>query len=587
MGTDVHPGKRKINNTLCATLRCAPFFVCCLSALLITTFSGSMEWSLHLLTAPLLLLLIISLATVALPKALRITLQILLGEAILLVCLVECYCIYEFESLFTPRILSLIVNTDARETGEFFSTYVSTKIFRSWSITIVVLLIILLPLSYLIERRICKRAKEEKGHFFFVFVLVMVALISFETPAAIRFTHLLDPHTTQQESEMQMFEGAQDNLTTPLHRLAFSWHVMKLSEKTIAAIHRSCREATIDDCSYRSPHIVLVIGESYNKHHSSLYGYHLPTTPRQQQRSDNGELTVFHDAVAPWNITNNVLMSIFSLWDNSCGDDIGNYPMLPVLLRRAGYKVRFATNQFQLRGLRKGFSNKAGHFFLSDRTLSDSLFDYRNNKTTTYDMDLVNRLVADEAIGRDSSYSLDIIHLIGQHFEYNKRYPAEKAHFSLSDYGNRNLDNEAKENVMHYDNATYYNDLVMDSVLQIYEGMEAIVIYLSDHGDEVWDDDSTHTRTFQTPGKTAARNEYEVPFWIWCSESYRERHPDIVEQIRNAVERPLLTDDLPQLILYLAGIKSRWNRDERNILSPSYQHKTRLIDGNTDYDQLQ
>ena len=59
-----------------------------------------------------------------------------------------------------------------------------------------------------------------------------------------------------------------------------------------------------------------------------------------------------------------------------------------------------------------------------------------------------------------------------------------------------------------------------------------------------------------------------------------------MEQVRNAANHPLLTDDLPQTLLYLAGIKCRWNRDERNILSPSYKPKPRLIDGDTDYDKL-
>ena len=589
MGTAVHPGQGKIICPWCAALRCAPFFFCCLTALLTSTFSGQAEWTPHLLTAPLLLLLLVSIISLPLHKALRITIQLLLGEAILLICLVECYCIYEFDSVFTPRILSLILNTDAREAGEFFSTYVGSKVFHSWSITIVILLIILLPLSYFFEQRLEKKLKSEKKKkgAAIIVTAITLALAAYETPAAIRFAHLMNPHASQQENEMQMFKGAQKELTTPIHRLAYSWHVMRQSEKTIAAIHQSCREATVEGCSHLSPHIVLIIGESYNKHHSTLYGYELPTTPWQQQRSDKGELFTFGDAVAPWNITNNVMMSILSLWDNSSADEIGNYPMLPALFRHAGYRVRFATNQFQLHGFRRGFSNKAGHFFLSDKILSDSLFDYRNERTTTYDMDLVNKLFNDEAIGTDSSLSLDIIHLIGQHFEYSKRYPVEKARFTLADYAHRNLDAEAKTTVMHYDNATCYNDLVVDSILQIYENMEAIVIYLSDHGDEVWDDDSTHSRTFQKPGKTAARNEYEVPLWIWCSPSYRERHPYIVEQVRNAANRPLLTDDLPQTLLYLAGIKCRWNRDERNILSPSYKPKPRLIDGDTDYDKLQ
>lgn len=587
-----------------AAFRCAPFFICTLTALLLCAFSSDeVAWSLHLLTAPLLLALLLCLLTFALPKALRITLQILFGEAILLVCLVECYCQSEFISQITPRILSLIVNTDSREAGEFFSTYISAKMLRNWSLDLVLLMILLLPISYIFENRIYKKLVNSNVPLTplslpphspliprIILPVLFLALLAYEIPSNVRFLRAVNPHSTQQESEMQMFNGIDDDLTTPLHRLAFSWLVMKQSKETITAIHRSCEEARISGCSYRSPHIVLVIGESYNKHHSQLYGYQLPTTPNQMKRRDNGELFPFSDAVAPWNITNNVMMSIFSLWDNSCSDELGNYPMLPILFRRAGYEVCFVTNQFQMRGLLRGFSNKAGNFFLTDVALSDSLFTFRNKRKSTFDMGLVNafRTHLDTCQHNDVSttYSLDIIHLMGQHFEYNKRYPDDKALFTLTDYAGRSISDEGKTTVMHYDNATLYNDLVMDSIIQMYEDMEAIVIYLSDHGDEVWDDDTTHTRTFQTPGAIAAHNEYEVPFWIWCSESYRAAHPDIVEQIKAAIDRPFLTDDLPQLLLYLAGIESRWNRPERNILSPSYTPKPRLIDGSTNYDKV-
>ena len=139
---------------------------------------------------------------------------------------------------------------------------------------------------------------------------------------------------------------------------------------------------------------------------------------------------------------------------------------------------------------------------------------------------------------------------------------------------------------MHYDNATRYNDTVIDNLLSLYEEEDAIVLYVADHGEEVYDELSTHGRLFQEPTGPQAKNEFEVPLWIWCSRSYQDRHPDIISAIQSSTAKTFLTDGIPQILLYLAGIKCEWRDDSRNVLSPRYQPKPRIIGGSADYDKL-
>ena len=139
---------------------------------------------------------------------------------------------------------------------------------------------------------------------------------------------------------------------------------------------------------------------------------------------------------------------------------------------------------------------------------------------------------------------------------------------------------------MHYDNATYYNDMVLDSIISIYEREESIVLFVADHGEETYDDLLVHGRLFQEPTAPQVRYEFEVPMWIWCSESYRSNHPDIMQRIKQSLDKPFMTDGLPQLLLCLAGISSKWNKECRNLLSPYYYCKQRIICGSTDYNQL-
>ena len=140
--------------------------------------------------------------------------------------------------------------------------------------------------------------------------------------------------------------------------------------------------------------------------------------------------------------------------------------------------------------------------------------------------------------------------------------------------------------VMHYDNATYYDDMVLDSILSVYEKDNVVVLFVADHGEEVYDDQPVHGRLFQTPTPSQARYEFEVPMWIWCSESYRLSHPDVIHDIELSVNKPFLTDGLPQLLLSLAGISSSWNDESHNLLSPKYKCKPRIIGGDTNYDEI-
>lgn len=201
-------------------------------------------------------------------------------------------------------------------------------------------------------------------------------------------------------------------------------------------------------------------------------------------------------------------------------------------------------------------------------------------------MDLVRRFETYKSKTASEPYTFDIIHLIGQHFEYKERYPKKEAHFTENEYVNRELNDDEKQIVMHYDNATFYNDRVLDSIIRLFEREEAVVIFISDHGEEVYDDKHVQGRLFQKPDFSIARQEYEVPMWIWCSESYKHTHNEVVEQIRESVDRPFMTDDVSQLLYYLAGIDCEWYDSSRNILSVDYKCESRLINGNVDYDEL-
>ena len=84
-----------------------------------------------------------------------------------------------------------------------------------------------------------------------------------------------------------------------------------------------------------------------------------------------------------------------------------------------------------------------------------------------------------------------------------------------------------------------------------------------------------------------AHYEFEIPFWIYCSPKYIRNHRDIYRQIRKAKDKRFMTDALPHLLLYLAGIETPTYKEEYNILSPKYNEmRPRILKNSADYDKL-
>lgn len=566
--------------------------VFCMTACLLCCDMSTDKQSFHVFTAPLLMMAVLCWLMSNFSEMFRIVLCAIVGEIIIAVCLVDCYCQIYLNSVMSPQILSTILRSNASEVGEFLSSYVTFDILLHWRISAILalMLLLLVPYNFCLDvifvkvwPSLCHCHSIAK----WILTACCILVVVYEAMPACRFVLLFSPENDTQYTEKLIFCHYQEEVPTPVHRFVYSYYVLRQSVTTLKAIKEVTYSATLDSCMYKSPHIVLVIGESYNKHHSSIYGYQYPTTPHQQQREKDGELIVFSNVVTPWNITSNVFLSMFSTWDCSMNENVNHYPLFPMLFRKAGYEVSYLSNQYVLHGLHKTSTNQAGAFFLADRELSDSLFSFRNDISFKYDMGIVCQLAQyAETSSWHAAHTLDIVHLIGQHFSYDQRYPVEYNRFDGSYPWKSDLSMEENDIVRHYDNATYYDDAVLDSIVSLFEDDEAIVVFVSDHGEEVYDGLHVRGRLFGDITPLMARNEYEVPMWIWCSQTYRNRHPDVFCQALNAKDQPFMTDDIPQLLFGIAAIFSPYYRPEHDLLSPSYQCKSRKIGGTTEYDRI-
>ena len=511
--------------------------------------------------------------------------------------IVDVFCYVRFESTLTPTMLMLVGETSRQEAGEFLHTYLSWDIVKTelgW-ILLLLLVHVLWTLARWLTRRIRQRIVLPKMNPIAVNVLraAMGALVAWLLYSAVTQTwgnkvamQRLFSYNTLGEVEHELNREDHAKLYVPVYRLAFGIYANRLASHQIIQLEAASQKIQVDSCCFRVPDIVLVIGESYNKHHSQLYGYGKPTTPRQLAMAEEGSLVPFSDVVSSWNLTSFVFKHLLSLYAVGDSGEWCDQPLFPEVFRKAGYHVTFITNQF-LPQAKEAVYDFSGGFFLNHPEVSNRLFDKRNTELYRYDDGLLKELMANS---QRPKANLTILHLMGSHVDYRARYPQKTfRRFTPQMYDRPDLTDQQRQTLAAYDNSLLYNDSVVKAITNHFADKDAVVIYMPDHGEEIFDDKPfvSGRRHNAEIDYRLARNEMEIPFWIWGSPKYIENHPYGWLAIQSAKDRPMMTDALPHFLLYLGGISTPLYRSELNVISPDYDtHRPRILKGTTDYNQL-
>lgn len=525
-----------------------------------------------------------------LPKKIRPWVRGLAYIILYSVAIIDLFCYIKYGATLNPSMLLLVGETNSREAGEFLQTALSADVLFG-PVGGIVLLAIVQGVCAFVYARFRDKFVDFVPQVYAALGVITLGLFVWGAIATynnkLKCTQLLMAKNVGQVEHM-LTEHEHGLFYTPITRLAFSIRNNQMAAQQVTKLVDAAGKVQVDSCSYTSPNIVLVIGESVSRHHSQMYGYKMPTTPLQLKREKNGELVRFSDVVAPWNLTSFVFKNLFSMHVVGQEGEWCDYPLFPELFRKAGYHVTFITNQF-LPQATAAVYDFSGGFFLNNPTLSEAQFDTRNDQLYKLDGSLLG--VYDRLKKENTDHNLTILHLMGQHVNYKQRYAKEQRRFNADDYADFRSDLNVKERSMlaHYDNATLYNDSVLDQVLRRFEKEDAIVIYVPDHGEECYEGDRgficrNHSATIDYD---LAKYEFEIPFWIWASPTYRQKHADVWALVRQAKDRPFMTDRLAHTLLALAGIHSKDYHPEYNVLSPRYDAKRpRILKGTTDYDKL-
>lgn len=358
----------------------------------------------------------VCLLLVLLPLRIRRWCRAVLYTVLYSTAIIDVYCFVKFKSTLTPTMLLLVGETNGSEAAEFVSTYLSWDIMRTEVGTVVMIMLLHILANIVVASRhslarvamklrptavayrlvrtlrawILHRRDVTRPYRVALQAAAGVAVIwlfircwQAVEPNKLAYQRLMGLETIGKvEHELTRPERAVQYL--PIYRLMFSIHANDLAAEQVRKLIAAKDEVKVDSCSFKSRNIVLVIGESYNRHHSQIYGYELPTTPRQAKWEKSGMLTKFTDVVAPWNLTSFVFKNVFSV--RAVGDegDWCDYPLFPEVFRKAGYRVTFITNQF-LPKAQEAVYDFSGGFFLNNPILSEAQFDVRNTDVHRYD----------------------------------------------------------------------------------------------------------------------------------------------------------------------------------------------------------
>ncbi|GAA7418433.1 hypothetical protein ID0985_14010 [Helicobacter pylori] len=325
--------------------------------------------------------------------------------------------------------------------------------------------------------------------------------------------------------------------------------------------------------------VVLVIGESASRNFMQLYGYSVPNNPllsglaneRERERESNN-LLVFSDVISKEAHTSNVFESLLNYSNAETNKPWYHYHNMIDIFKRSHYETFWLEKQIndQWAITQNLVSNRSKNRYYI-------LGDYG-----AYDEELV-KFYTKNVQPRLKSKNFIVFHLIGSHSWYSDRFPKSFAKFKTSDLDFSNLhanSDKDKQIVADYVNSLYYNDSVLNEIFNLFKDKDAIVFYLSDHAQDMFESGSTY-------GHRCSKAGLEIPFMIYVSDIFKEKHPEKVKLIKNALNKPFMSDDLIHSLLPLVGIHTKDEIESKNLFSPQFdaQRKRIVCYGSMDYDK--
>lgn len=343
-------------------------------------------------------------------------------------------------------------------------------------------------------------------------------------------------------------------------------------------IHAAKKEALEEREIY-----VLIIGETARYNNFSINNYY-PRETNPKLRA-TGNLISYTDVCSSSTETRTSVPLLMTEADVSNFPTAFTLPSIITFFKSAGFETYWISNQNSADVNNKSikvFVNESDNVIYINETVAKF-----NEEKFKYDEELIP--VLNNMLTKSRANKIFVIlHTIGNHYRYDFRYPPEFDVFkpSMKGMANVRVDDPATREVKmnSYDNAILYTDYFISSVIKAVSSYKAVstVIYLSDHGEDIFDDDRN---LFLHANKSVTKYVVRVPLFIWFSDSYRTRYPQKIEALLKNKDIKISARNLLDSMLNMADIQYE-GRDfdlpesifsnklefmKREILTPDYK----------------
>ena len=418
-------------------------------------------------------------------------------------CIIEIACFMVTKRSFSMDHVAIIMGTNVAESLEFFETYFSFNV---------------------------------------VMVIIAVAVLVF-----VIFQSKIKSYINYVGSKFAI-------MFTIITILAFGYFIIKNSEswrwkfytKIVAFIsydsppdlHPYQREIAINGDYIKPDHIVFIIGESFAKKQSSLYGYGKDTNPSLASMSDHSLIYVYDDVSAPALNTIPCIKSILSTYKQDYMDSVNWYECetLPNIMSAYGYQTVWISNQ----------SPSGIHDNIASRyaDLCDTTF-WVGSKVKGLDI-----------LAKEKSYIYAdkcciLIHLMGSHYKFEDRYPQEYNKFTSEDY--LMLSEEKRKIMATYDNSLVYNDFIVSEILNCFSDGETLAFYFPDHGLDLYDSSDNYYGHAIVENNTSVAVCKTIPFFVYMSTSFQEKYQEAKDYIITHSKMKFNTEDMIYFVCDVLG----------------------------------
>ena len=432
----------------------------------------------------------------------------------------EFYCAQQLKAIFDADFATLLLATNTNEAFEFMQAMIPVS-FIIWTCFIFFTLIFLF---YLIKKHVHLNRKQA---IIPLFIVIIAAIAFIHNPAVWK-------HSIEGKISSIMNYKVPDNLKD---------------------FYKQPSLQKIND----SPHnIVVIMGESLTKHHCSIYGYDKLTNPLLSQYIADSTLIVFNDVTSAGLST---MGSFTYMMSGYCPESKNEskkwyeYTLLNDVLKQANYQTHWFSNHANV-----GIHNNV------TRLLAYDCDDYHfcgnqlsGDFRTSYDEDVIE--LARPLINNydKESNHFYFFHLMGSHFKFDLRYPKEFSIFSEKDYSK--YPEHQRKTLASYDNSVLYNDSIVYEIMSLFKDKEAIILYLSDHGLDLYYSSDYHAAHGIPNNPISAKYGSEIPFLVFTPPKYKEHFPKTIERLKLSINNKFRTDNLMYFIMDIMGYKFSENND--------------------------